>query len=168
MKEQFPTEAPEWRIPPLDAGRPAWGTEKWGNPLTLTPVEKDGRGFLQATIAAGDKEKAPLRVGMERDLASRGTVAVEIENTGTTAVGAALAVVTDEWYESAVCPLPVGVRQTLTFDLKAADFKAESTAWKHTASLRQPDQAKWVFLLIYTNQAATVTVGETRIVKTAR
>jgi len=65
----------------------------------------------------------------------------------------------------AVVELAPGPNKAVAFDLRAGNFKAASTEWKHAAAVKQLDKPKFVSLLLYTKQAGVFTLGNVRLPK---
>jgi len=165
LAKEFPADAAEWTLDNVQADRPTWRPEKWGNPAKVEIVEQDGKPRLRVTLEPGDKDKAALIRGLAMDCASRGALVLDIENGTEEKVGLALAIVTDEWYETPVVELAPGPNKAVAFDLRAGNFKAASTEWKHAAAVKQLDKPKFVSLLLYTKQAGVFTLGNVRLPK---
>jgi len=90
---------------------------------------------------------------------------LDVENKTDEVVGLAVAIVAAEWYETPIKEIQPGANRNVTFDLKGDNFKAESTGWKHTATIQQLDKATWFYLLIYTKKAGEFQFNNVRFLK---
>jgi len=161
---RYPPAAAAW-VDRFERKQPDWRAASWGNPATLETVERDGEKMLHIVARPGASDKVALIKTIGMDLTSRRRVTVEVHNVGKTPVGVALAVTTDEWYETPPQKVAGGERKTLTFDLRATDFKAKSGNWTHTVGVKRLERPKSIALLFYTTKGGEFYVDNLRLLK---
>ena len=164
LAKQFPAAAATW-TDPFDREKPDWRVEAWGNPAAAETVKRNDDACLKLTVKAGDKEKAALLKSLPMDISSRGAITIDVHNGAEAPVGLAIAITTDEWYESPLTSLKPGDNKAVRFDLKAKTFKAKSTDWKFGAAIKTPEQPKWICILLYTNKAGVFHIDNLQFVK---
>jgi len=161
---RYPPDAAVW-VDKFERKEPDWRAAPWGNPAALATVERDGEKTLHVVAKPGASDKVALVKTIGMDLTSRGRVTVEVHNVGKSPVGVALALTTDEWYETPLQKVAGGERKTLTFDLRATDFKAKSSNWTHTVAVRRLERPTSIALLLYTTKGGEFYVDNLRLLK---
>ena len=164
LARQFPAEAGAW-VDKFEREKPDWRVEAWGNPAALATVERNGEKMLHVVAEAGTKDKVAILKALQMDLSSRGRITLDVENATKAPVALALALTTDEWYEAPIRNVAPGPNKAVTFDLRAKDFKAKSSDWKHSAAIKEFASPKWICILLYTKEGGEFYVDNLKLLK---
>jgi hypothetical protein len=148
---KFPADAPRWLLDDFEDGDNPWKAQTWGNPCTTSVLSHKGSKRLQVAIERGLQDKAAIGRPMDMDLSSRDRLTLDVDNQSKDVIQVAVAVQSDQWYESRVELVRVG-ESRVQFNLRAGDFKSEATGWRHTTAAKNLDAVKSVYLLFYTKR----------------
>ena len=129
-----------WRAVP----RPAWKV----NPCRLSTIEGTESKRLALTLLPGDYDKSAIIRPLRMDLSSRFRLKLAVDNQCGQHVPVAIAIHTDEYYESRPVMVPPGTSSGITFDLRAGDFKHEPK-WSFDSRVSHLEQGGYLHILVY-------------------
>ncbi|MBI2194763.1 MAG: VCBS repeat-containing protein [Planctomycetes bacterium] len=131
-----------------------WGVGGWGNPVTFSHPEMEGRGqVLQASCQHGDKAMAIFSLGRPWNILERPFVTFDVRTEFGHGVSVAIGVNTgpeNTYYESSVRRPEEGQAFTrVVFDLSQANFKEARFNWIQGIRILNPEQAKMLHILCF-------------------
>ena len=151
------------------AGEPRWKMAEWpnANKCEVATTAHRGSGQLRVTGQPGEQIKIAVWRGWEVqvEFTSRKYLAFDFENASKQPVEVAVAVWTDEYFESRLRSLPPGYRGPMCFPLEAKAFKAASSDWKYTASISKIVEAKYFFVVVYSKKPSVVFMDNFRALR---
>ncbi len=132
-----------------------WQIANWG--------DEAKSGTSQAEVSAGqysfEVHFSPAMANrgkgivLERDLNSLGQefsrVTVDIFNRGPSKINVALAMETDEYYESQALPLEKGWNKNISFTLRTKAFKSKASNWQFETSVNLDVPMKKMYFIFY-------------------
>lgn len=130
--------------------RHLWRAVPWRevNPCSLAIVEGSESKRLALTLLPGDYDKSAIIRPLRMDLSSRFRLKMDVDNQCGQHVPVAIAIHTDEYYESRAVMVPPGSNSGVTFDLRAGDFK-HAPKWSFDSEISHLEQALYLHILIY-------------------
>ncbi len=145
-----------WLLDDFEEGH-RWRSQTWknANPCNLTTIEGTQTKRLRVTLSGGDQDKSAITRMLRLDLTSRAELLMDIENKCSASVTIAIAVQTDQYYESFTKILKPGLSRGVRFDLKSGDYKSAPN-WTHRASITRPDLLKWITILVYRKESGKI------------
>jgi len=149
--EQYPPDAQRWVLDDFEDGKCLWKVETWSKPAAVLVIDQKGSKRLQVTNERGLQDKVAIGRPIALDLSSRDYIAMDYINLSQGVVKVALAIQSTEFFETRQKTARAGEGR-LQFDLKAGDFKAESSNWHHNTRVQGLDAVRRIFLLIYTTR----------------
>ncbi len=156
------------------AGTEAYFADSSATSLALTGKHAtQGKQALQLNFEMNDKPKAIFFLDKQLDLSQGRYLKFDLFDPGTltlynpaTLASAGIAVLTGAdkvWYESDGVGVGAGKQVTLSFDLAAATYKAESTNWEFRASIPDLNNVSRLALILYPARSGSVFVDNIRI-----
>lgn len=141
-------------------GRHYWQLAPWSdeaNAVDSSEQTSEGTKSLEIHFAPTMANRGKGIV-LERDLSSLGRefnkLSIDVFNEGPAKISVALAVETDEYFESQALPLEKGWNKNLTYLLRGRTFKSKSTNWKFETSVNMSSPLKKMSLIFYREGAA--------------
>jgi len=151
INEKYPPDGARWTLDDFEEeGALLWKAEGWGNPCAISVINRKGSQRLQLAIEAGAKDKAAISRGVRIDLTSRDAIEFDIENATGDKIGMALAIQADEFYESRQVWINPGPNAGVKYRLQVGDFKSKSSDWRHETKIKDLNNVRTIFLLLYT------------------
>jgi len=156
-REQFEPTETRWLLDDFEQGHD-WRSVTWpnANPCQIAVVEGTDGKRLQVTIPDGQQDKCAIVRQLRVDLSSRIAISFDAENRTGSFIPVAVAVITDEYYESRPIMLRPGLTKGITFQLRSGDFKCKATSWTHASRVSRPDSCMWLHILFYHNERGVV------------
>lgn len=136
-------------------GRHFWQLAPWSDEAKAIVSEEqasEGKKALEIhfSTAMANRKKG---IVLERDLSSLGRefnrLNLDVYSEGPAKILVAIAVETDEYFESQALPLEKGWNKDLSFVLTSRTFKAKSTNWKFETSVNLSSPLKKISLIFY-------------------
>ncbi|MFW7379655.1 MAG: hypothetical protein ACOH5I_12655 [Oligoflexus sp.] len=153
-----------------------WRLADWGDGADIgrNHEEKtEGETSLEIHFDAEHTDRGKGLV-LERDLTALPVefdrIIVDVwSGVGDEKISLALAIDTDQYYESQSIALRSGWNRNISFDLNQSNYKSASTQWNYNSSVRRDQLAKKIMLLFYKSgvQEATILIDHVRLQKTA-
>ncbi len=140
-------------------GKQFWQVAPWGDEAkSALSQERSSDGQSSLEVYFGPEMKNQNKgIVIERDLSNYGQefnkLAIDVFNEGPAKLSVALAVETDEYFESQSLPLEKGWNNNIAFFLATRTFKSKSSNWRYETSVNLKSQMKKVYLIFYRNQA---------------
>jgi len=151
-----------------------WRLADWGDgaDLTINTTEAThGGSSLQLHFNTRHADRGKGLV-LERDLTALPVefdrIVVDIwSGAGDQQLSIALAIDTDQYYESKSLQLNSGWNRNILFDLTQSTYKSASTQWNNSAPVRRDQLAKKIMFLIYKNgvKEARLLIDQVRLQK---
>jgi len=156
-RQQFDPADARWVLDDFEQGHD-WRSVTWpnANPCQLAVLEGPESKRLRVTIPEGAQDKCAIVRQFRADLSSRSAIVFDAENRTDSYIPVAVALITDEYYESRPVMLRPGVSKGITFQLGSGDFKCKATSWTHAAQITRPDSCMWLHILFYHNERGVV------------
>ena len=149
----FNPAARRWVLDDFEKGN-VWRAVNWknANPCKLNIIEGSESKRLKMKLLGGDQPKSAIVRQLRLDFSSRSRLVMDVENNCKENVPIAIAIQTDNYYESRTKMLKPGMNKRVTFNLKSGDFKCQATGWAHAKKITRPQSAMWLHLLVYYTQ----------------
>ncbi|MCX6128603.1 MAG: hypothetical protein NTX25_05995 [Proteobacteria bacterium] len=112
----------------------------------------EGQQSLKVYWEEGAKKQGKGII-LERDISALGreftSVRLDVQIPDISSASMAIAIESDEYYESPSLPLESGWNKDMVFFLKTKNWKAKSTSWQYQAAVNLAVAPKKIFLLFY-------------------
>jgi hypothetical protein len=132
------------------------------NDCELKLVQTDGDQALQVAIQEGDQDKAGIACApAQKDLSAYRMVTAEMHVGSEKPLEVALAIMSDQYYETPAMELPPGTGRVV-FDLTKDNFKAKPD-WEHRHALQNRKNVGQIMLLFYTGESRRVVIDDVRL-----
>lgn len=146
-------------VEPFDHKKPQWRLANWGDEAEIRTVlidKAEENLALELQFNPNHKDRGKGMV-LERDLSALPIAFDRIKldvwsDLPDKTLSLAIAVDTDQYYESQSMFLANGWNKGISFNLRQPTFKSASTQWRNNSAVRLDQVAKKVMLLFYKNQ----------------
>ncbi len=142
-------------------GNVAWRAADWGDEAKAEVSGEqfsEGQKSLKIFWSEGAQRKGKGIV-IERDISALSkdfsTLRLDVLMPDIANAQMAMAVDTDEYFESQVFPLESGWNKDLAFYLNAKTWKAKTTSWQYQTGVNLTTAPKKIYLLFYLPEQAT-------------
>ena len=156
---RYSPEEKSWMLNDFETPTHNWTSVEWenANPCTLTRIADGDSGQLKIAIPRGNRDKSAIVRPLRLDFSNRSLLRMDITNNCGEPLKVAIALTTNSYYESRSYQphLKVGLNKNVTFDLRARDFKCETSRWVPNASVARLQQVAYLYILFY-NQSGEV------------
>ncbi len=136
-----------------------WQVAPWGDEAKSgISKERVSEGQTSLEVYFGPEMKQQKKgVVIERDLSNFSEefnkLTIDVFNEGPAKISVALAVETDEYFESVALPLEKGWNKGLSYFLDGHMFKSKSSNWQYESSVNLKSPLKKIYLIFYRNDA---------------
>jgi hypothetical protein len=157
----FEPSETSWVVDDFESGEVTWANVTWGslNPTALSVVNRNDAKQLLINMKGGKFDKCAIVRRISLDLRSRTKLTMDAFNSTGEPIRVAIAVQTDrpsEFYESRWATLKTDANVGVSFDLRAGDFKSQTTNWAHATSIGRPEAVKFLYILVYSDSPGKI------------
>jgi hypothetical protein len=156
--DPFDPTLPRWVLDDFEDNTRRWRSATWGNPCALTIMNDADGKRLKAVFSPGKRDKYAISRRLNLNFSSRSSIVMDVYNNSKSSLPMALAITTNEFYESRVVVLRPGVTNRVVFKLRTSDFKAASTSWSHRAKVNWSRKVSSICFLIYHDGAGEIVI----------
>jgi len=146
-----------WIMDDFEGPRNDWTAVNWrnANPSRVSVVTKDGSRRLLVATQSGPNDKWAVMKRLTADFTSRSIISMDIYNDTGVPIHVAIALDTDQFYESRWKTVTMKLNRAVTFDLKSEDYKCQPT-WTHFSPVKNLTNVRNLYILIYNNQPGDI------------